>query len=420
MTPLAPDSLPMSSPDISDLEILAVTDALRSGHLSLGPRLDEFERAFAAYVGTRHGIGVSSGTAGLHLAALAAGIGSGDLVITTPFSFVASSNCLLYVGATPVFVDVEPATGNIDVALVEAAIAAILSRRDTRTHPALRAARHGTLKGILPVHVFGQPADMERIAELARKYDLVVIEDACEAVGAEYKGRRAGTLGDVAVFGFYPNKQITTGEGGMVVTDRDDWAARIRSQRNQGRDFMDAWLRHDRIGFNYRLDELSAALGIAQLARLETLIAARDRVARWYQARLSSATELVVPVEVPTTTRMSWFAYVIRLTAATDRDALMAKLAERGIPSRTYFSPLHQQPFYARQFGYQPGDFPVTEALGRSCLALPFSGTMTEAQVDRVCSVLLQLLGDRSVATAPSLVFHDGVSRLSPCSTECL
>ena len=206
----------------------------------------------------------------------------------------------------------------------------------------------------------------------------------------------------------------------MVVTDRDDWAACLRSQRNQGRDLMDAWLRHDRLGFNYRLDELSAALGIAQLARLNSLIAARERVAGWYSARLSSATELAVPLEVATTTRMSWFAYVIRLNPTTDRDALMRCLAERGIPSRTYFSPLHQQPFYARRFGYEPGDFPVTEALGRSCLALPFSGTMTEEQVDRVCVALLQLLRDRSVAAAPGFAVRDVSPTLPPCAPEPL
>jgi dTDP-4-amino-4,6-dideoxygalactose transaminase len=373
--------------------------------LSLGPRLREFERDFANYVGTRHAIGVSSGTAGLHLAALAAGIGPGDLVITTPFSFVASSNCLLYVGSTPVFVDVEPTTGNIDVDLVEAAIRDIRgNRRGARTRGGRGRVQRGTLKAILPVHVFGQPADMDGLRELARTYALTVIEDACEAIGAEYKQRRAGSLGDVAVFGFYPNKQITTGEGGMVVTNRDDWAERIRSQRNQGRDFMDAWLRHDRIGFNYRLDELSAALGIAQLSRLEGLIAARDRVARWYEARLSAAPGVALPVEVSTTTRMSWFAYVVRLASAIDRDVLMARLAERGIPSRTYFAPLHQQPFYARRFGFRPGDFPRAEALGRSCLALPFSGTMTEAQVDRVCTALLELLDDPAVAAKRACV----------------
>jgi dTDP-4-amino-4,6-dideoxygalactose transaminase len=388
----------MSAPDITEVEISAVTDVLRSGHLSLGPRLDAFEREFAAYVGAQHAVGVSSGTSGLHLAVLAAGIGPGDLVITTPFSFVASSNCLLYAGAEPLFVDVEPRTGNIDVSLVETALAEVRGAGPSRRRGRRGRPRGtGPIKAILPVHVFGQPADMDAIMDVARTYDVAVIEDACEAVGAEYNGRRAGALGDVAVFGFYPNKQLTTGEGGMVVTDRDDWAARMRSQRNQGRDLMDAWLRHDRLGFNYRLSELAAALGLAQLSRLDSLLAARERVAGWYNERLASAPGISVPDEAPPGTRPSWFAYVIRLAPDLDRDGIMADLAVRGIPSRTYFAPIHLQPFYARQFGFRPGDFPVAEALGRTCLALPFSGTMTEAQVDRVCTELMGLVARHAV-----------------------
>jgi dTDP-4-amino-4,6-dideoxygalactose transaminase len=383
----------MSSPDITELEVRAVTEVLHSGHLSLGPKLEAFEREFAAYVGTRHAIGVSSGTAGLHLAVLAAGIGRDDLVLTTPFSFVASSNCLLYAGAEPVFVDVDPVTGTMDVQLLEATVSAVQSGRWSRRRRSRRRRSRGAgkLAAIIPIHVFGQPAGMDGIGEIARQHGLVVIEDACEAIGSEYNGRQAGRLGDVGVFGFYPNKQMTTGEGGMVVTDRDDWAACIRSQRNQGRDAMDAWLRHDRLGFNYRLNELSAALGVVQLARLDGLIAARARVVGWYEERLALVPGVITPERVPTTTRMSWFAYVVRLAPGVDRDAVMNGLAERGIPSRTYFTPIHLQPFYRQQFGYEPGDFPVAEALGRASLALPFSSTMSEAQVDRVCSEVARL-----------------------------
>jgi perosamine synthetase len=391
-------TLTMSAPDITESEITAVTEVLRSGQLSLGPKLQEFEQRFANHVGTKHAIGVSSGTAGLHLAVLAADIGPGDLVLTTPFSFIASSNCLLFAGAEPVFVDVEADTGNLDVSRLEATLKDVMSGRHEPSRRRGSPADAKRLKGILPVHVFGQPADMDGIRAVARRCGLAVLEDACEAIGSEYNHRRAGGLGDIAVFGFYPNKQITTGEGGMVVTDRDDWAAIVRSQRNQGRDCMDAWLRHDRLGFNYRLDELSAALGLAQLQRLDALLAARARVASWYEERLTGAPGVLAPRLRATTTRMSWFAYVIRLADGVDRDLLMTELAARGIPSRTYFAPLHEQPFYVRRFGYQPEDYPVAHALGRSCLALPFSGMMTEGDVDRVCTALVSLVANDAVA----------------------
>lgn len=376
----------MSSPDITDVEVAAVVAVLRHGSLSLGPRLVEFEQAIADYIGVKHAVGVSSGTAGLHLAVLAADVGPGDLVITTPFSFVASSNCLLYAGAEPLFVDVDPTTGNIDADLIES----VIEGRSDRDR----------IKAILPVHVFGQPADMDAISEIAHRHRLVVIEDACEAIGAEYKGRRAGTLADAAVFGFYPNKQITTAEGGMIVTNRDDWANRFRSQRNQGRDSMAAWLQHERLGYNYRLNELSAALGVAQMSRIEELLAARDQVARWYDARLALVRGVELLSIVPSTTKMSWFAYVLRFSAGVNRDRVMAELADYGIPSRTYFTPIHLQPFYMSAFGYGRGDFPVAEALGDACLALPFSATMTEDEVDRVCSSLAAVLSGSRPAIA--------------------
>lgn len=389
--------IPMSSPDLTDAERKAALDVLSTPNLSIGPQIEAFEQALAAYTGVRHAAGVNSGTSGLHLCVIAAGVGEGDLVITTPFSFIASANCVLYERGIPVFVDVDPATGNIDPALVAQAVRD-LSEGGARAHRWLpRSVKRKTSnakrpRAVLPVHAFGQPADMDPILAMAREHGVAVIEDSCEALGAEYKGRRAGTLGDAAVFAFYPNKQITTGEGGMVVTDRDDWDALFRSLRNQGRDVFDAWLNHTRLGYNYRLDEMSAALGLAQMRRVDELLAKRERVAAWYNARLAGIEGVQVPSIVPTTTRMSWFVYVVRFDPGVDRNAIMQALAAEGIPSRPYFTPIHLQPFYAQRFGYRRGDFPVTEMLGDSCLALPFSSVMSEEQVDYVCSHLAAAL----------------------------
>jgi len=385
--------VPMSGPDLSADEIEAVSAVLGTPHLSLGPQIAAFERAMASYVGTRHAIAVSSGTAGLHLAVIAAAVGEGDLVITTPFSFVASANCILYERGIPIFVDIDPQTFNIDPGLVAAAAEDLLQGGETARRwlpPAVRRSPSAgrPLKALLPVDAFGQPADMDPLREIARAHGLALIEDACEAIGAEYKGRKAGALGDVGVFGFYPNKQMTTGEGGMLVTDREEWAELSRSLRNQGRDVFDAWLSHSRLGYNYRLDEMSAALGLAQMGRIEELLARRERVASWYNERLKKVDGVLIPYVAPTTTRISWFVYVIRLAAEIDRNRVMAGLQERGVPSRPYFSPIHLQPFYRERFGYQEGDFPVTEAVARSALALPFSGVMTEEQVACVCTAL--------------------------------
>ena len=373
--------IPMCEPDITAAERVAVDEVLRGTTLSIGPRLELFERRIASYVGARHAAGVSSGTAGLHLCMLAAGVGEYDLVITTPFSFVASANAAMYVRARPIFVDVEPRALTIDPQRL-AGTARTLSRRHGRR-----------LKAILPVHVFGQTADMDPVLEIAQRYGLAVIEDACEAIGAEYKGRSAGTIGDAGVFAFYPNKQMTTGEGGMIVTDDPGWDALFRSLRNQGRDTFDGWLAHSRLGYNYRLDELSAALGAVQAERLDELLAKRERVAGWYAARLAGLEGVERPSPAPWTTRMSWFVYVVRLAPRHDRDRVIRDLEARGIPARPYFPPIHLQPFYRGRFGLRPGDFPVTEAAGASCLALPFFGTMHEEQVDTVCGALAEALG---------------------------
>lgn len=388
----------MSSPDLTAAEVAAVTRVLGTATLSLGPHLSEFEAQFAAYIGARHAIGVSSGTAGLHLGVIASGVGEGDLVITSSFSFIASANAILYERAVPVFADVDPATGNIKPELVAEAVND-LRRGGTAARrwlpPSLRSAlAQGNcyrVKAILPVHTFGQPADLFPLLDLAREHGLEVIEDACEAVGAEYQGRKVGALGDSGVFAFYPNKQITTGEGGMIVTNSDEKAHLFRSLRNQGRDVFDARLCHTRLGYNYRMDELSAALGAAQLARCEELLARRVRVAGWYDERLKAFDWVERPIVAPQTTHMSWFVYVIRVRPPFTRDALMRRLEEVGIASRQYFAPIHLQPFYRERFGYERGHLSVTEHLGDVSLALPFSGVMTEDQVERVCRAIATL-----------------------------
>jgi dTDP-4-amino-4,6-dideoxygalactose transaminase len=385
----------MGSPDLTQAERQAVSQVLATPVLSIGPHLQEFEQAVAASIGTTCAVGTNSGTSGLHLCVIAAGIEAGDLVITTPFSFIASANCILYERAIPVFVDVDPLTGNIDPTLVAEAVQDISrgpQSADRWLPPTFRnggqAAINGRLKAILPVHAFGQPVDMDPILEVAERYGLAVIEDACEAFGGEYKGRKAGTLGDAAVFAFYPNKQVTTGEGGMIVTNNESWATLFHSLRNQGRDVFDAWLNHTRLGYNYRLNEMSAALGLVQMQRIEELLAKRAQVAGWYNERLEGE-ELVERLYItPTTTQMSWFVYVVRIKPPANRDKIMHRLAEVDIPTRPYFTPIHLQPFYRQKFGYRRGNFPVTEYLGDVSLALPFSGVMTEEQVDFVCRQL--------------------------------
>jgi dTDP-4-amino-4,6-dideoxygalactose transaminase len=390
-----PITIPMSYPDLTDAERQAVLAVVSTPNLSMGPQIEAFEAAFRNFSGSRHAIGVNSGTAGLHLCVRAAGIGPGDYVITTPFSFVASANVLLYENAIPIFVDVDPQTGNMDPLLVQAATHDLLDGRGSAVQhwlPRQGAAKGGKLKAILAVDVFGQPADLSAMRQLSDTYNLKLIEDACEALGAEYQGQKAGTLGDYGVFAFYPNKQITTGEGGMIITDDNIGADLMRAMRNQGRAPGDTWLQHTYLGYNYRLDEMSAALGVVQMSRLEELLTARQKVADWYQARLEEIPGIEPPQLAESTTRVSWFVYVIRLSPGLDRSMIAQKLAERGIPVRPYFLPIHLQPYMVERFGYCPGDFPVTEDLGRRGLALPFSGKMSEAQVEQVCLALADCL----------------------------
>lgn len=375
----------LSRPDITDCEIANVNEVMHSPILALGPRLAEFERAVANYVGRKHAVAVNSGTSGLHLLVRSYGIEEGDQVITTPFSFIASSNCILYERAKPVFVDIEHDTANIDPNLVEDAIT---------PHT----------KAILSVDAFGQPAKLDALREIADRHGLVLIEDSCESLGSEYRGIRTGNgaFSHAAVFAFYPNKQITTGEGGMIVAD-DDWIAHLcRSMSNQGRGESGVWLSHERLGYNYRMDELSAALGVAQMSRIDEIIAKRERVASMYHKRLAAIPGVYLPYVAPEVTRMSWFVYVIRVGVdeptperqSAVRDHVIRRFQEAEIGCRPYFTPIHLQPFYRAEFGFKAGDFPVTELAGRTSIAIPFHNHLTSEEIDYVAAVLEQALGE--------------------------
>jgi dTDP-4-amino-4,6-dideoxygalactose transaminase len=373
--------IPLSRPDITAVERRAVLDVLESSNLSLGPKLSEFEQAMAKYVGVRHAVAVNSGTSGLHLIVRALGIGPGNEVITTPFSFIASANCVVVEGARPVFVDIDPETYNIDVAKIEHVITP-------------------KTKAILGVDVFGRCADWERIEAIAQLRRLAVIEDSCEALGAESHGRKAGSFGDAGCFGFYPNKQMTTGEGGMILTDRDDLVVACRSMRNQGREDGEVWLQHSRLGFNYRISDLNCALGLAQLSRLEDMLARRAALAALYLERLRAIEDVVLPPPVKEG-RLSWFVFVVRLAdrySRADRDRVLQGLREAGIGCSNYFPPIHLQTYYVERFGHRPGDFPVTERVAERTIALPFFNALTAARVDEVVDCLdhqIHLLGDR-------------------------
>lgn len=367
-------AIPLAQPVIGDREEQLVLEVLRSGKLSLGPMLPRFERAFAEWIGARHAAAVSSGTAGLHLAIRAAGVQPGDEVITSPLSFVASANVMLFEQAKPVFVDIDPVTLNLDASLIADAVT-----------PATT--------GLLPVHLFGFPADMEAIDRVAAHHGLWVVEDACEALGGRLpSGNRIGADRHMAVFGFYPNKQLATGEGGMVVCPAAEQKARVDSERNQGRAPDMGWLDHERLGFNYRLSDLSCAVGVAQLERLDEMLAARARAAGWYGERLAAVGGLTLPCPDRDGNERGWFVYVLQLPAGTDRDALIERLAGQGIASKPYMPAIHLQPYYREHFGYGPGDFPVAEDVAARSLALPFFPEISESQVERVCAALAALL----------------------------
>jgi perosamine synthetase len=410
-------TIPLSRPDIGQREIELVTDVLRSSHLSLGPRLIDFERKFAAYVGTRHAIAVNSGTSALHLCVRALGVGEGDEVLTTSFSFVASANCVLYERATPVFVDIEPTTLNIDPMQIRTTIA----RDYIWCGKRLTNRRSGrVLKAILPVHVFGLPCDMVPILQIADAFNLRVIEDACEALAATYHGQNVGTFGDVGVFAFYPNKQMTTAEGGMIVTNDARIASLCRSLRNQGRDDAAGWLRHVQLGYNYRLSELHSALGIAQMERVGALLAARERVATQYTRWLADARELALPCVCPGRKR-SWFVYVIRLLGPASqrvRQRLIDGLRQQGIASQAYFPAIHHQP-YLRDLGFAgTTPLPHTESASDSCLALPFFSSMTANQVEKVCGAVREILTESGKSHRARVGRHLSPAAATPKSEQ--
>jgi perosamine synthetase len=372
--------IPLSKPDITQAEIDAVTSVLRSGRLSIGPWVEKFEQLIATRVGVDHAVACSSGTAGLHMTLLALGIGPGDEVVTTPFSFIASANPILMVGATPVFADICPKTLNADPLKLEAAIT-----------PRTRA--------IMAVETFGNPAYFDQYAAIASRHEIPMIEDCCEALGCELGKRPCGSFGRAGVFGFYPNKQITTGEGGMIVTNDRRLADVCRSLRSQGRPAPQpgaetSWLQHERLGYNFRLDEMSAALGAVQTRRLDEIIQKRQRVAELYFNRLGGVSDIILPTLAPDSVN-SWFVFVVRLAAGyrrDDRDAIIAGLHRHEVGARDYFPCIHLQPFYRQLMGFKPGDFPIAETVSDRTIALPFHNDLTAKEVDFVCRTLELML----------------------------
>ena len=382
--PKVTEPIPLSSPDVSDEDRQRVMEVLSGRTLSLGPLLPAFEEAMADAAGTRFAVAVNSGTSALHLCVKAAGIGDGHEVITSPFSFVASANCMLYERAIPRFVDIDINTYNIDPANIPGAI-------------------NANTRGILPVHVFGYPADMPVINRIAEDHGLTVIEDSCEAIGATINGRKAGSFGQSGAFAFYPNKQITTGEGGAIVTNDERVARLARSWRNQGRGDGSAWLQHERLGYNYRLSDVNCALGLGQVARLQQILSLRRAVAENYNAALSRIPGVILPPQPSGDMEMSWFVYVIRLAddfTREDRDRVLELLRQEGVACNNYFAPIHLQQFYQEQYKYRRGDFPITEHVADRTIALPFFNHLTEAQVAQVAGALSRSLNslDRLVA----------------------
>lgn len=365
--------IPLSDADITQQEIQAVVEVLQSGRLALGPKLIEFETKIAAYTGRKYALAVNSGTSALHLLVRALGLKPGDEVITTTFSFIASANCLLFEGATPVFVDIDENTFNIDPAKIESAITS-------------------KTKALLIVDVFGHPAHWLPILEIARKHNLKIIEDSCESIGAEYHDIKCGKFGDAATFAFYPNKQMTTcGEGGMIVTDDLDMADLCRSMHNQGRSVQNGkWLEHVRLGYNYRMTEVQAAMGIVQLSRIDQFIEKRERLAARYHELLQSVSDVITPKKNKGE-KPSWFVYVITLTknySKQNRDLILEKLRVNGIQCGNYFQCIHLQPFYREQFDYKAGDFPIAESISDRTIALPFFNNLAEEQLNYVVSIL--------------------------------
>lgn len=367
--------VPLSRPDVTEAEVQAVCDVLRSPNLSLGPKLGEFEQDFTKYIGRKYAVAVNSGTSGLYLCLRAMGIGPGDEVITTPFTFIATATTIMMTGAKPVFVDIDPDTLNIDPARIEAAIT-------------------DKTRAIVPVEAFGNPAGFDEVMRVARRHNLMVLEDCCEALGSELNGKKTGTFGEMSVFAFYPNKQMTTGEGGMILTDDEHLADLCISMRNQGRGKGGGWLAHERLGYNYRLSDINCALGIVQLSRIEEFVAKRKRAAEAYLHLLKDESRLILPKVAPGV-RMSWFVFVVQLNEQSgrqDRDALLKGMLDEGIQVSNYFQPVHLQPFIAEEYGYKDGDFPVTDAVSRRTIALPFFNLLSDEDIQTVCAALKRCL----------------------------
>jgi perosamine synthetase len=365
----------LSRPDITQAEIDAVCDVLSSSILSLGPKLGEFENAFADYIGRKRAVAVNSGTSGLFLCAKALDIGPGDEVITTPFTFIASATPIMMAGATPVFVDIDPVSLNIDPAKIEEKITE-------------------NTKAILPVVIFGNPVGLDEVCRIAARHNLPVIEDSCEGLGSILGDKKVGSFGSMSVFGFYPNKQITTGEGGMILTDNDNLADACVSLRNQGRSQMGGWLEHERLGYNFRLSDINCALGIVQLSRLADFIVKRRHVAEIYQQLLDDDDRLIIPQQPPDC-RMAWFVFVVRLATEytlAQRDRIIKAMRDRGIQVSNYFPPAYLQPFMTQKFGYKEGDFPITDSVCKSTIALPFHNNLTRSEVEIVCTELKNCL----------------------------
>ena len=368
--------IPLSSPDIVKKDIKAVVEVLRTRFLSIGPKVVEFEKRIREYAGTKYAVAVNSGTSALHLIIKGMGLGEGDVVITTPFSFVASSNCILFERAVPLFVDIDEKTLNLDPDKVEGKLENLSDEELAR------------VKALLVVDVFGQPADWDRFKEIGKKYNLRLIEDSAEVLGSEYNGKRAGSLGEVGVFAFYPNKQITTGEGGVLVTDDKELARLAKSMRNQNRGERGEWLDRERLGYNYRMNELSAALGCSQMERIEEILNKRSKVAQMYNERLEGMEKVRIPYIAPYVNRMGWFVYVIRLNQEIDRNRVIDYLRENGVECKSYFAPIHLHPFYRKMFEYKEGDFSITEDVAEQTIALPFFNNLKEEQIDYIVEKL--------------------------------